>query len=393
MSLNNNQIYSIVNEAYRQALGTDAIDTIDLQDFIDTGSAYSAISANKDQFTSALINVSAKNWFADTSYRSQYSDPFFEDSREMGAIIQFISATVPEVKESHSWKTFVSGTSTLGAYTIYMPLVETKYYGKSVSWELPIAITDEQWDDAFRTVEALSEFVSYIMMMVDNAIVCHIEDMNALNRNNYLAEKIEAQNDNVAGVHAINLIALYNSERGKSLATVEDFLADADALRFASSTIDEYSTYFNKMSTLFNTAGKPRFTPDERKVIQVVKKFAKAVSEVALSGTFNAQYVELPNYEEVPYWQGFGNATSWDDVTSIDVEIGSDGTAVKKSGIVACIVDKWAIMHTIRKHRVAVTRFDPEAVTQYYYQFRDSYMNDLTMNGVVFYLEDISLEP
>ena len=392
MSLNNNQIESIVNEAYRQAIGSDAIDTIPLANFTDTGSNYSDISANKDQFTGALINISAKNWFADTSYRSQYNDPFFEDSREMGAIIQFISATVPEVKESHSWKTFVSGTSTLGTYTIYMPLVETKYYGKTVSWELPIAITDEQWDDAFRTVEALSEFVSYIMMMVDNAIVCHIEDMNALNRNNYIAEKIEAQNDGVAGVHAINLIALYNSERGQNLTTKEQFLADDDAKRFASATIDEYSTYFNKMSTLFNTAGKARFTPDDRKVIQVVKKFEKALEE-AFSTTYRPDYVELKGYEEVPYWQGFGDSTSWDDVTSIDVKIASDGTAVKKSGIVACIVDKWAIMHTIRKHRVAVTRFDPEAVTQYYYQFRDSYFNDLTMNGVVFYLEDISTEP
>ena len=390
MSLNNNQIESIVNEAYRQAIGSDAIDKIPLQNFTDTGSNYSDISANKDQFTSALINISAKNWFSDTSYRSQYSDPFFEDSREMGAIIQFISATVPEVKESHSWKTFTSGVSTLGAYTLYMPLVETKYYGKTVSWELPIAITDEQWDDAFRTTEALSEFVSYIMMMVDNAIVCHIEDMNALNRNNFLAEKIEAQKDGVAGVHAINLIALYNSERGKNISTVEEFLADADALRFASATIDEYSTYFSKMSTLFNTAGKPRFTPDDRKVIQIVKKFAKAISEVALSGTFNAQYVELPNYTELPSWQGFGATASWDDVTSIDVEISSDGTAVKKSGIVACIVDKWAIMHTIRKHRTAVTRFDPEAISQYYFQFRDSYMNDLTMNGLIFYLEDVT---
>lgn len=390
MSLNNNQIYSLVNEAYKQALGAEAIDTQDLQDFVDTGSAYTSISANKDQFTSALINVSAKNWFADTSYRSQYNDPFFEDSREMGAIIQFISATVPEVQESHAWKTFVSGTSTLGTYTIYLPLVDTKYYGKTVSWELPIAVTDEQWDDAFRTTEALGEFVAYIMMMVDNAIVCHIEEMNALNRNNFLAEKIEAQNDSVAGVHAINLIALYNSERGKSIQTVEEFLADADALRFASATIDEYSTYFSKMSKLFNTANKARFTPDDRKVIQIVKKFAKAISEVALSGTFNASYVELPNYEEIPSWQGFGESASWDEVTALDVEISSDGTAVKKSGIVACIVDKWAIMHTIRKRRTAVTRFDPEAVSQYYYQFRDSYMNDLTMNGLIFYLEDVT---
>lgn len=391
MSLNNNQIYTLVNTAYTQALGQDAIAVEDLEGFVDTGSAYSAIAANKDQFTSALINVAATNWFSDTSYRSQYSDPFFEDSREMGAIIQFISATVPEVQESHSWKTFVSGTSTLGAYTVYMPLVETKYYGKTVSWELPIAITDEQWDDAFRTVEDLSEFVSYIMMMVDNAIVVHIENMNGLNRNNFIAEKFVAQEDvDVPGVHAINLVEAYNTERGGSISTVTEFLASPEALRYAAATIDEYTTYFGKMSATFNTAGKARFTPDERKVVQVVKKFAKAIEEVSLSGAFNAQYVELPAYEEVPYWQGFGSSTSWNDVTAINVETGTDGTAVSKTGVVAFIADKWAIMHTIRKHRVAVTRFDPEAVTQYYYQFRDSYMNDLTMNGLVFYLADVT---
>lgn len=391
MSLNNNQIYTLVNTAYTQALGQNAIAVEDLEGFVDTGSAYSAIAANKDQFTSALINVAATNWFSDTSYRSQYNDPFFEDSREMGAIIQFISATVPEVQESHSWKTFVSGTSTLGAYTVYMPLVETKYYGKTVSWELPIAITDEQWDDAFRTVEDLGEFVSYIMMMVDNAIVVHIENMNSLNRNNFIAEKFVAQNDvAVPGVHAINLIEAYNTERGGSISTVTEFLASPEALRYAAATIDEYTTYFGKMSSTFNTAAKARFTPDDRKVVQVVKKFAKAIEEVSLSGAFNAQYVELPAYEEVPYWQGFGSSTSWNDVTAINVETGTDGTAVNKTGVVAFIADKWAIMHTIRKHRVAVTRFDPEAVTQYYYQFRDSYMNDLTMNGLVFYLADVT---
>ena len=45
-------------------------------------------------------------------------------------------------------------------------------------------------------------------------------------------------------------------------------------------------------------------------------------------------------------------------------------------------------MHTIVNKRTAVTRFDPEAVTQYYNQNTDRYMNNLTMPAIVFVLED-----
>ena len=45
-------------------------------------------------------------------------------------------------------------------------------------------------------------------------------------------------------------------------------------------------------------------------------------------------------------------------------------------------------MNTIKKHRVAATYFDPEALTQYYNQFRDQYMNNLTMNAVVYVVQD-----
>ncbi len=82
-----------------------------------------------------------------------------------------------------------------------------------------------------------------------------------------------------------------------------------------------------------------------------------------------------------------GQSAAWDDVTAIDVTTAS-GESVKQSGIVAIMVDKYAIAHTIKSQRTAVTRFDPEAVTQYYYQFRDMYLNDLTLNGIVFTVED-----
>ncbi len=387
-TLNNNQIYTLVRQAYTQTLGGNALATEALDNFTDEGDVNASILTIKEQWTNALINVCAKNWFTDTSYRSEYNDPFFEDEREYGALIQLISATVPEAQQSHAWQTFTSGVSTAGQYTLFMPVVESKIYGKTVSWEIPIAVTDEQLDDAFRNADELAQFVSYIMLCVDNALVCHLENMTEMNRNNFIAEKIVADTNSVPGVHVVNLLTAYNTERGGNITSVVDFLSDPDALRYAAATIDEYSSYFSRMSKMFNVDSKPRFTPDDRKVIQIVKKFAKAVREVALSGTFNAQFVELPGYQEVPFWQAFGQSISWADVTTINATVGDDGTGtphtVNKSSIVALIVDKWAIMHTIRSHRVAVTRFDPEAVTQYYYQFRDSYANDLSQNGVVF---------
>lgn len=387
-SINNNQAYSVVNAAYNQSVGASAIATTDLEDFIDTGAAYSAIASIKEQFTQALINVLAKNWFTDSSYRSMYRDQFFVDSREFGAIVQMISAEAPAVTESHAWQTFTSGSSTVGTYTVYIPVVDAKYYAKTVSWELPVTITYEQWDDAFKTGDAIADFVSYLLMVVDNALVQHKENMDMLNRNNFMAEKINyAGSLGAQGVHVVNLLTDYNTEMGGSLASVTDFFSSPDALRYASGRILEYKDYFKRQTSLFNTEQKVRFTPEDRIVLQVLSYYERRFESVAQSTTFHEAISALPGYESVPFWQGFGTAGDFSDISSIDVELGSDGTAVTKEGIVAFLCDKWAILHTIRKQRVAARNFDPEGLDMYFYQFRDQYMNNLTMNAIVFVVE------
>lgn len=393
MAINNNQIYSLVRQAYIDAIGGADLENLKIEDVSDLGDLLGNIIQEKEQFTNALVAQCVKNWFSDTSYRTMYNDPFYEDEREYGAILQMISATAPEVQASHAWNNFTSGVSTVGTYSVMIPLVESKLYGKTVSWELQFTLTGEQWDDAFRSGEDLANFTAYIMMIVDNAIVCHLEDMNSANRNNFIVEKEKAEADaSIDGVHVINLIEAYNTERGGNLTTVSDFLKSPEAMRFGACKIDEFVKYFGKMSALFNTEGKARFTPDERKVVQVVKKFATAMAEVNYATTFNAGYTQLPNYEEIPFWQGFGKSASWDDVTTIKVVEGSGESAAETTytGIVALIADKWAIAHTIRKHRIAVQRHEPEDLTNYFYQFRDSYMNNLGMNGLVFVLEDLT---
>lgn len=388
MALNNNQISTVLNEAIAMSTGAEEIGTLTLQNIVDTGNDPTIIGS-KEQLTKSLLNVLIKNWFTDSAYRSTYEDPFFQDSATYGAITQHISIELPKAQKSHAWTEITSGVTTLGEYTVYLPVVHAQVYGKTISWEIPIAISGEQWDTAFKNAEELGAFVSFVHLAVDNGIVCHLKDMDRMNRNNFIAEKIAyAEGDGAKGIHVVNLVEGYAKHKGVDVMTIEQFRNDKGALNWASMQFKIYADYMREMSVLFNTAQRERFVPTERLVLQVLSSFENDVLAVATSDTYHKEIVGLPLHQTVPFWQGMGTGATFDEVSSINVEGASDGTSVEKSGIVALMVDRWAIMHTIFTRRVAVQRFEPEDITQYYNQFRDSYVNNLTMNGIVFVLED-----
>lgn len=394
VTLNNNAVYTIINAARAQALGggsTEAIASLDLKDIVDAGGDATVIGS-REAFTKALINVLVKNWFTDTSYRSSYSDPFFEDSARFGAITQMISVEVPAVKASSQWTSITSGTTTVGTYTVYLPVVDTQYYGKSDSWEIPIAITGNQWNTAFKNEDELRGFVSYVLMMVDNALVVHLENMSNMNRNNFIIEKYKAATAVTPedGVHIVDLLGGFVAAHGDTTKnfTVADFLDSQEALIYAAEQIALYSDYIGRMSTMFNIGNKARFTPDDRKVLQVLSAFEKRMQFHALSDVYHDELAALPGHQSVAYWQGFGNGGTWSEVSKIIGKPTSyeSGDATTVSNVVAFLADKWSVMHTIIEHRVAAKVFEPEDIVQYYYQFTDRYLNDLTQNAIVFVL-------
>lgn len=387
---NNNAIYTLMATALANMKGGADIVTESLADFVDGGTAYSAIQEiGQDQFYKALIACGVKHIFTDEAFIDSYEDPFYLDSREFGGIVAHIHAEAPAVQASHAWNSFVSGTTQLGQYTIFTCLVSETLFGLSSSYELPVALNDEQMADCFTSEESLAEFTAYLMVTIQNALKQHRKDQSAMNRANWIGEKIAyAGSVGATGIHKINLLDLYRAETGDtSITTAEQFNSTNACLRFAAAAMDEYMGYLQEQTKMFNVGGNTRFIPRNRLVCQVNAKWQKKVESVSYSDAYNIDYVRLPYFQPVSCWQGMGKSAAWDDVTAIDVTT-SGGNEVKQSGIVAIMVDKYAIAHTIRSQRVAVTRFDPEAVTQYYYQFRDQYLNDLTLNGIVFTVED-----
>ena len=401
-TIDNNTAYSIVNAAYKQAVGAEAIDTLDLHDFVDGGVAFESLTMGRDKFVKALIDQ-VVNFYNDESYSDEYVDPYYVESRRWANVVQMINAKAPEVQESHAWKNLAPVVNdntvtkvSIGTYEVNPPVVESEYYNKSVSWELPLAITTEQLTDAFKSDQELRGFVDYIFVVVDNALTAHKEQLNAANRNAFMARKIAHQATVGTGIQVVNLLSEYNTARNKSIASVEAFLADPDAMRYASSQLLLYKEYMKKQSTLFNTKGLVKFCPESRLVLEVNSAFENAIYETALSNTYHEAMINMPSHYSVAAWTGFGvndsvsspatKAAAFDQVTKIDVSL--DGTnAITKSGIVALMADKYAIMHTIRQERVAAQYFEMEDVTLYAYQNRDQYMNNMSQNAIVFTLE------
>lgn len=399
MTLNNNQVAVLLNDAFPQSTGEDTIDKLSLQDFVDKGNDPNVIGS-VEQFNKKLLNVIIKRWYEDSSYRSSYKDPFFQDSERFGALTELVSIEIPEAQPSLAWQNFGPDTThgqidEVGSYKVYLPQISTKVYGKSDSWQVCVTITGEQWDSAFHSATELATYVARIHMQVDNGIIMHLKNMQRANVNSYMAEKINyAGKQGAEGLHVVDLVKEYVEEMGDPTAayTVEDYLSTSAALVHGAEKIGYYKDLFGEMSSIFNIEGKNRFTPDDRIVLEMLSAFARRFTSVAASNTYHKELIEMPNYIKVPFWQALGTG-DFDTVSSIDVEIAdadeqSGKKEVKQGGIVAFLADSWALAHTTVNRRQAVKNFEPENLTNHYSQFVDRYFNNLGMNAVVFVLND-----
>lgn len=382
---------TVLAAAYAQVTGASALDDLNVEDIIDRGTASSLFQTQREPFTKALIEQCAKMFFTDASYMNNYEDPYFVDSRRFASVLQVISVDAPAVKENPAWRALTSGTSTVGSYTVVLPTLNVQTFAKSESFAIDITISNEQWDDAVRSADELTKLVDYIFVSINNAILQHKEDLQAMNRATLIAQLIQADADVTdTGIHKIELRSAYNTARGKSIATKEAFLADPDAMRWASKTIMLYADYIQKQSTLFNVGGKVRFIPRDRVVLELNTGFERSIEEVALSDTYHDEMVRMTSFHRVPYWQAektANGALDFTATTSIDVKLDTN-TEITASGIVALLADKYSLMHTVRSERVGSQYFDIDALTIYSFQHRDSYICNASLPALIFTLED-----
>lgn len=391
----NEQANQFLEAAANQAKGKTAIDTQTYDNLIQE--AGEATLGEKEQFLAQLSGRIIDTMYTDASWVDKYGDIFFQNSDEFGAIVQIINTEMPEVRENRAWSQIVDGQITIGSNIAYVPVVREQLAGGTSSWAIPYTLTGTQLNAAFTSASGLRRFESYVIMSAENAAKYHLARMTAANRNNYIMEKL-AKGNSATNINYVNLVAEYNAYTGKSL-TKQQFLNNTDGcLRWVNKICKKYKALLTDMTTLFtldtNTTGK--FIPADRFTFTMISDFASLLESELYSTTWHDNFVTLKGYREIPSWQGLRGASttlSFADLTTIDAErensvIGDSGASINMSGIVGLMVDRWAIMHTVVRHRTGVQRDDIKDITLFEHQYTDRYINNLMLNGLVFTVAD-----
>lgn len=377
-----------------QVTGEKAVANEDLSNIIDLGKTvldYTGQSnTNYDSFMRNLIDQVGKVMFVDRKYTSQAPN-ILKDGWEYGSILQKVRCEVPDARDNATWDLFnypkAGGAAYPDPFELSKPSAQAKFFNSKATYEVPITLTDVQLREAFRSAEEFGRFIAMIENRIAMKITLCNDGLIMATIANLMAQKIN-------GGKAVNLLALYNGDSETPLLAA-DALRDKEFLRFASKTIAQYKKYLAAASTLYNDGGYLTFTPADRLKFIANVEFSKSLDAYLYSDTYHNEFVNLPGYEEVAFWQGTG--TSDGDRLKIDVTIEDENavggtTEVEQDGILAVMFDEEAAAVCNQNYRVTSQYNGRGEYTNYFYKWDAMYMNDVLENCVVFLIADATSE-
>lgn len=379
------QIYSLMNDVTSEILGESAVINEDLSNVVDIGNSIFNASA-VDAYVRSLVNHIGKVIFVNRPYSGNVPSVLM-DGWEYGSVLEKVSAELPDATENESWS--LTDGASYDPNIFYSPKVETTFFNKRVTFEIPCSFTERQVKQSFTNATQLNSFLSMLYTAVDKSMTVKIDSLVMRTINNMIGETIHADYganplSGASHVKAVNLLYLYNHRYGTTLSAA-NAITDPDFIRFAAFEMGVYASRLTKISSLFNIKGKDRFTPSDLLHVVMLSDFRKAANVFLQSDVFHDQFTALPNAEEVPYWQGSGTGYDFTDVSKIDIDTAS-GNTVQTSGILGVMFDRDALGVTNLDRRVT-TNYNPKA--EFYtnwYKFDCGVFNSNSENFVVFFV-------
>lgn len=373
-----NQISTLLNQISNEMWGDSAITVRDLSGLISLGNDVLSSQTSKEQFTNILVDRIAMTRNRTLDYVG-FAPKVVVNEIEYGSVLQKINIQPFTASVQNAWNIGDNNYQTR-IWNIDKPTITQALFNKYDTWEVDVTIPDDLLKQSFTSFDAMDSFISSVMDMFNKSMDMQLDYMKITAIDNLIAEKINA------GSNVINLLQLYNTNYTPSpLLTPTTALVNADFLKFATRTIKMFIKYMENPSKLYNDGDMIRATRRDNMHVLMLSDFVSAYITNLQSDTFNKELVELPYYDEVPYWQGTGTSLpTFSEVSTVNVKVSSDGTEVDQSGIVCVLADREAVGVTVKDRFVASDRNNREKYTNYTNGATIGYFNDLSENCVVF---------
>lgn len=397
------QIYKLMNTVTGEILGVQNPDggtsnafivEEDLSNVVNLGKAiFDATSV--DNYVRTLVDVIGRVKIVDRIY-SGATPSLLKDGWEYGSVMEKITiTTLPEAEVNESWQ--LTDGASYDSAVFKAPKVQAKFFNTKLTLEVDMSFTDKQVRESFLSADKLNSFISAIYTAVDNSLTVKLDGLMERCINNMIAETFLADYGSAlpgtkSGVKAVNLLYLYNNtvNYGQTPLTAAKAIYTPEFIRFAAYQIKMYQARLNKMSSLFNVSGLPRFTPSDKMHLIMLSHFADAAKIYLQSDTYNDEFVALPGSEIVPYWQGSGSSFDYADCSKIKVEVasGSSTADVELAGIIGVMFDDDAAMVANLDKRSTTHYSAKGEFTNIFWKNDVSLFNDLDENFVVFFISD-----
>ena len=375
------QIYTLVNETAKESMGEKAIAVKDVSSLIALGDSILSSASDTENFLNTLVDRIARTVFSVRRYETD-TEGMVRHPFEFGCIVQKIYVDMPEAKQNNSWEIGKEGYTPVFAPVI-KPTAKQKLFKGITTWEVDVTIPDYMLRTAFLNETSMATFIDAIFTAMDNMITLALENNANLTRASFIARKLKGGKP----CGAINLLHEYNTLTSASL-TVESAMMNAEFLAWASRAINLWVKRMSKMSVLFNEEGYKRHTPKDKIVVNLLQDFTSACDTFLGANTFHDELVKLPMYDSVAYWQGAGESFDFNDTSAIKVKIDESNT-IEKKGIIGIVYDYEAMGVTLNERRSTSERNNHDEYTNYYNKANIGYFNDMSENGIVFYLENV----
>lgn len=386
-----NQMYGLVNKAQQYAYGELDVNVIDTSSFVSLGNKVLSSEENKDLFVNTLFD---RIWLgvSDTRLYNAANDNIIRRDFEYGIAMQKIHVEPVEAQSNPEW--LIGSDDFTPEYApVLKPVVKQKIFSDMVTWENGVTIPDNMLKTAFVNEVQFGAFLVAVMNALENGMELCKERAIDLTRSTMIAYIIKNGNN------AINLVDEYNKTlpTGATPLTTSEFLTNEKALSFGAMLMSMTVDRMERFNKLFNSDGYSRFTPKDLLRVDVLNVLDYAVKYSLRPVVYNERFIQLPNYNVVPYWMGAGTDYSFDNISTVnvsethtDTETGDDvtTTVANQSGVLAVMYDTETCGVNIFGEESAFERNNRAHYTTHYRQMTAQYYYDSSEQGVVFYIAD-----
>lgn len=387
-----NDAAALLTSITQQATGQQVITPTTLDDFVSVGTL--ALQAGFDPLLNAISQVIGRTIFSIRPYSEKFGG-LRADGLRWGNHVRKLKIADNEWERDQRYyeaaADFWDDGDSVDMYTIKKPkAVQLNFYGQNV-WQDHVTVYRDQLDVAFHDPDELMQFTSMIMTNMSNRMAQARESCARAALANFIAAK------NILGTgHVVHLISEYNSATGSSL-TAETIMQPANYatfIRWVAGYIKTLSRRMEERSSLFqqNITGKVvnQHTPRDRQKLYLLADYVNRMDAEVLSTTYNEEYLQIGDFEEVSYWQSISNPDAIQVTPGYMNATGAivTGAAQSMSKVFGILFDEEAVMTQEVNQWNAPTPFNVAGgYTNFYWHKSDRYLNDFTEKGVVLLLD------